>query len=58
MRVTQQMGVIREPLEGDLTNSMSMENEKHHITVKDLTMAYGDFVVMHDLSFVVNRAEP
>ena len=28
-----------------------------HITVQDLTMAYGDFVVMHDLSFTINRGD-
>jgi phospholipid/cholesterol/gamma-HCH transport system ATP-binding protein len=28
-----------------------------HITVKDLTMAYGDFVVMRDLNFTINRGD-
>jgi phospholipid/cholesterol/gamma-HCH transport system ATP-binding protein len=28
-----------------------------HITVQDLTMAYGDFVLQHDLSFVVRRGD-
>ena len=28
-----------------------------HITVRDLTMAYGDFVLMHDLNFTVNRGD-
>ncbi len=28
-----------------------------HITVRDLTMAYGDFVVMRDLSFTVYRGD-
>jgi phospholipid/cholesterol/gamma-HCH transport system ATP-binding protein len=28
-----------------------------HIVVKNLTMAYGDFVVMRDLNFTVNRGE-
>jgi phospholipid/cholesterol/gamma-HCH transport system ATP-binding protein len=28
-----------------------------HITVKDLTMAFGDFVVMHDLSFAIRRSD-
>ncbi len=28
-----------------------------HIVVKDLTMAYGDYVVMRDLNFTVNRGE-
>jgi phospholipid/cholesterol/gamma-HCH transport system ATP-binding protein len=28
-----------------------------HITVDDLTMAYGDFVIQHDLSFTINRGD-
>ncbi|MGA8140605.1 MAG: ATP-binding cassette domain-containing protein [Desulfobaccales bacterium] len=28
-----------------------------HITVRDLTMAYGDFVVMEDLIFTINRGD-
>ena len=28
-----------------------------HITVRHLTMAYGDFVVMRDLNFTVNRGD-
>ena len=32
-------------------------NQKAHITVKDLTMAYGDFVIMRDLSFTINRGD-
>ncbi|HBH27369.1 MAG TPA: polyamine ABC transporter ATP-binding protein [Desulfofustis sp.] len=28
-----------------------------HIIVKDLTMAYGDFVVMRDLTFTINRGD-
>jgi len=31
--------------------------EEGHITVKDLTMAYGDFVVMRDLNFTVRRGD-
>jgi phospholipid/cholesterol/gamma-HCH transport system ATP-binding protein len=34
-----------------------MSKKNPHITIKDLTMAYGDFVVMRDLSFVVNRGD-
>ena len=34
-----------------------MTKSKPHITVKELTMAYGDFVVMHDLSFTINRRD-
>jgi phospholipid/cholesterol/gamma-HCH transport system ATP-binding protein len=28
-----------------------------HITVQDLTMAYGDFVLMRDLTFTINRGD-
>jgi len=28
-----------------------------HITVRNLTMAYGSFVLMHDLTFTVKRGE-
>jgi ABC-type transport system involved in resistance to organic solvents, ATPase component len=28
-----------------------------HICVKQLTMAYGDFVIQHDLSFTINRGD-
>ncbi len=34
-----------------------MLHEGPHITVRDLTMAYGDFVVMHDLTFTINRGD-
>jgi phospholipid/cholesterol/gamma-HCH transport system ATP-binding protein len=34
-----------------------MEKSEIHITVKDLTMAYGDFVLMRDLSFDINRGD-
>jgi len=34
-----------------------MFHEGPHITVRDLTMAYGDFVVMHDLNFTINRGD-
>jgi phospholipid/cholesterol/gamma-HCH transport system ATP-binding protein len=34
-----------------------MEDKSSHITVKALTMAYGDFVVMHDLDFTINRGD-
>jgi len=32
-------------------------NKEAHIKVKDLTMAYGSFVVMRDLNFSVNRGD-
>jgi phospholipid/cholesterol/gamma-HCH transport system ATP-binding protein len=28
-----------------------------HITVRDLTMAYGDFIIQHDLNFMVRRGD-
>ena len=31
--------------------------QEAHITVNDLTMAYGDFVIQRDLSFTVNRGD-
>ncbi len=34
-----------------------MNMPQPHITVQDLTMAYGDFVVMRDLSFTINRGD-
>ena len=36
------------------------ETTKHkqaHITIEDLTMAYGDFVIMRDLSFTIKRGD-
>ena len=34
-----------------------MTEKEAHITVRDLTMAYGDFVVMRDLNFTINRGD-
>jgi phospholipid/cholesterol/gamma-HCH transport system ATP-binding protein len=34
-----------------------MNNKEPHIKVNDLTMAYGDFVLMRDLNFTVNRGD-
>jgi len=34
-----------------------MAAKEVHILVRDLTMAYGDFVVMRDLTFDINRAD-
>ncbi len=34
-----------------------MNDKQPHITVHDLTMAYGSFVVMRDLSFTINRGD-
>jgi phospholipid/cholesterol/gamma-HCH transport system ATP-binding protein len=33
------------------------EKREAHITVKALTMAFGDFVVMHDLDFTIRRSD-
>ena len=34
-----------------------MGNKEPYISVKDLTMAYGDFVVMRDLNFTINHGD-
>jgi len=34
-----------------------MNRSEPHIVVKDLTMAYGDFVVQSDLTFTINRGD-
>ena len=34
-----------------------MENKESYISVVDLTMAYGDFVVMRNLNFSINRGD-
>ncbi len=34
-----------------------MTNTEAHITIKDLTMAYGSFVVMRDLNFTIGRGD-
>lgn len=34
-----------------------MTQNEAHITVQDLTMAYGDFVIQHDLNFTVQRGD-
>jgi phospholipid/cholesterol/gamma-HCH transport system ATP-binding protein len=39
---------------GPPTNGKS---SKAHITVSDLTMAYGSFVLMHDLNFTINHGD-
>jgi phospholipid/cholesterol/gamma-HCH transport system ATP-binding protein len=36
---------------------MGKDQGEPHIVVKDLTMAYGDFVIQHDLNFTVNRGD-
>jgi phospholipid/cholesterol/gamma-HCH transport system ATP-binding protein len=34
-----------------------MNQREAHITVRDLTMAYGSFVLMRDMSFTINRGD-
>jgi phospholipid/cholesterol/gamma-HCH transport system ATP-binding protein len=34
-----------------------MDQKDAHITIQNLTMAYGDFVVMRDLNFTINRGD-
>ena len=34
-----------------------MTEKEAHVTVRDLTMAYGDFVLMRDLTFTINRGD-
>ncbi len=34
-----------------------MTEKEAHITVRHLTMAYGDFVIMRDLNFTINRGD-
>jgi phospholipid/cholesterol/gamma-HCH transport system ATP-binding protein len=34
-----------------------MTDKEAHITVRDLTMAYGDYVLMRDLTFTINRGD-
>src|SRR4030042_2981655 len=38
-------------------NKVKMTEKEAHITVQDLTMAYGDFVLMRDLNFTINRGD-
>lgn len=35
----------------------TMPQSEAHITIQDLTMAYGDFVIQHDLNFTVQRGD-
>ena len=40
-----------------VTQAVSGNGAKPHITVKDLTMAFGSFVLMRDLNFSVNHGD-
>jgi phospholipid/cholesterol/gamma-HCH transport system ATP-binding protein len=42
---------------GSLRKGAAPAERPPHITVRDLTMAFGDFVVMRDLNFVVRRGD-
>ena len=37
--------------------SLSHSTDTPHIEIKDLTMAYGSFVLMRDLNFTINRGD-
>src|SRR5277367_526162 len=39
------------------TNPSDSQNDQPHITVKNLTMAYGSFVLMRDINFAVNHGD-
>ena len=52
----------RLPLHGSATDAAHQDNVKMtepeaHITVQDLTMAYGDFVIMRKLTFTINQGD-
>jgi phospholipid/cholesterol/gamma-HCH transport system ATP-binding protein len=34
-----------------------MTESEPHITIQDLTMAYGDFVIQRDLNFTIRRGD-
>jgi phospholipid/cholesterol/gamma-HCH transport system ATP-binding protein len=34
-----------------------MDKSEPHIVVQDLTMAYGDFLIQHDLTFTINKSD-
>ncbi len=36
---------------------MAASNDSPHITVQDLIMGYGDFILMRDLNFAINRGD-
>lgn len=40
-----------------MVSSPDMTRSEAHITVRDLTLAYGSFVIQHDLNFTVRRGE-
>jgi phospholipid/cholesterol/gamma-HCH transport system ATP-binding protein len=40
-----------------LSDSRTDEAPQAHIVVEDLTMAYGDFVIQHDLNFTISKGD-
>ena len=40
-----------------MAESDTNTDKQAHITIQDLTMAYGDFVIMRDLSFTIKRGD-
>ncbi len=47
-----------DPVRGPAEDAMAPRDQRPaHITVRDLTMAFGSFVLMHDLNFVVRRGD-
>jgi phospholipid/cholesterol/gamma-HCH transport system ATP-binding protein len=40
-----------------MANPLPDDERDAHITVNDLTMAYGDFVIQRDLTFTINRGD-
>jgi phospholipid/cholesterol/gamma-HCH transport system ATP-binding protein len=41
----------------EMTSAQHATDPDTHIVVQDLTMAYGDFVIQHDLNFCIRRGE-
>jgi phospholipid/cholesterol/gamma-HCH transport system ATP-binding protein len=41
----------------EMTSAQHAADPDTHIVVQDLTMAYGDFVIQHDLNFSIRRGE-
>jgi phospholipid/cholesterol/gamma-HCH transport system ATP-binding protein len=41
----------------EMTAAQQATDSEAHVVVQDLTMAYGDFVIQHDLNFTIPRGE-
>ncbi len=49
---------MESPLDNNMTTNVGMPHHAEpHIVVRDLTMAYGDFVIQRDLNFTINRGD-